>query len=86
MTPEIEAKMDCHMIIYKILAKDNSKEYPLMDDDKPINKYSTKDGACTYDAIHIDCSQSGNGPETCKDFTDENIIPKCDCSDPLIPD
>ena len=83
MTPEIEAKMTCNMIIYKILAKDDSKEYPLMDEDKPISKYSSKDGACTYDAVvGQSCSQSGDGPETCEDYTQEQTIPKCDCSDP----
>ena len=79
MTEEIQAKMTCNMIIYKILAKDDSKEYPLMDEDKPISKYSSKDGACTYDAI---VGESCSGPDTCKDITQEDTTPKCDCSDP----
>ena len=77
MTPEIMEKMSCNMVIYQILAKDNAKEYPLQDDDKPISKYSSTDGACTYDATVKSCSQSD-----CSESTMEQTMPNCDCSDP----
>jgi len=79
---EVMAKMNCNMVIYQILAKDNAKEYPLDGGDKPISKYSSKDGACTYDATMKRCSQSGSGPETCTESTEEITLSKCDCSDP----
>ena len=56
----------CDAVIYRILANDDPKEYPLGGPmSKPISAYSSEDGACTI--IEYGYSQT---------------VQNCDCSDP----
>ena len=74
--------MQCNVVIYSILAKDNPKEYPLPKEAKPISTYTFTNGACTYDAITQYCTQSGDDPEQCTESVESETVENCDCSDP----
>ena len=73
--------MQCNVVIYSILAKDNPKEYPLPKEAKPTSTY-TFNGTCIFDAITQNCTQSGDGQEQCTESTESEIAENCDCSDP----
>ena len=80
---EAIAKWQCGSVIYGILANDNPEEYPLEEEDKPISMtYTFKDGACSYDATMLNCTQLGDGPKQCKESKDSVTVENCDCSDP----
>ena len=80
---EAMARGQCGSVIYVILANDNPEVYPLEEEDKPISMtYNSTDGACSYHATMLNCTQSGDGPEQCKESTVSETVENCDCSDP----
>ena len=81
----VYAKKQCDNLIYRILAKDNPKEYPVMDDDAPISTYSTRKYLdrmdCLFSTTSTVCFVVGD-PGSCKEVKNRRELRGCDCSDP----